>query len=62
MFFENDKVITLVEKEDFTKGTIGVIVSRYAAADVYEVELWNSEKYPVDVVTYKANELQKVDA
>lgn len=62
MFFENDKVITLVEKEGFTKGTTGIIVSKYASADVYEVELWNSENYPVDVVTYKADELQKTEA
>ena len=55
MLFENDRVVTLVEKEGFAKGTIGVIVSKYAAADVCEVELWNSEEYPVDVVTYKAN-------
>ena len=39
MFYENDRVITLVEKEDFAIGTIGVIVSKYTAADVYEVEL-----------------------
>lgn len=61
MLYENDRVVTLVEKEGFAKGTIGVIVSKYAAADVYEVELWNSEEYPVDVVTYKATELQKVE-
>ena len=61
MLFENDRVVTLVEKEGFAKGTIGVIVSKYVAADVCEIELWNSEEYPVDVVTYKANELQKVE-
>ena len=61
MLYENDRVVTLVEKEGFAKGTIGVVVSKYAAADVYEVELWNSEEYPADVVTYKANELQKVE-
>ena len=44
----------MLKKRVFAKGTIGVVVSKYAAADVYEVELWNSEEYPVDVVTYKA--------
>ena len=33
MLFENDRVVTLVEKEGFAKGTIGVVVSKYAAAD-----------------------------
>ncbi|MCD7722661.1 MAG: DUF4926 domain-containing protein [Clostridiales bacterium] len=61
MFSENDRVITLVEKDAFPKGTIGVVVSKYSVADVYEVELWDDKNYPVDVVTFKAEELQKVE-
>ena len=61
MLCENDRVITLVEKEGFPKGTAGVIVSKYASAEVYEVELWDSMNYPVDVVAYKAEELQKAE-
>ncbi len=60
MFNENDKVITLVEKEGFPKGTIGIVVSKYAGGDVYEIELWDSDDYPVDVVTYTFNEIEKV--
>lgn len=61
MLSENDRVITLVEKEGFPKGTIGVIVSKYASAEVYEVELWDSTNYPVDVVAYRIEELKKVE-
>ncbi len=60
MFNENDKVITLVEKEGFVKGTVGVVVSKYTGGDVYEVELWDNYDYPVDVVTYAFNEIEKV--
>lgn len=61
MFKGNDKVITLVEKEGYPKGTIGIVVSKYSAGDAYEVEIWNKNQYPVDVVTYSGNELQKVE-
>ena len=50
---ENDRVRTLVEKEGFPIGTIGVIVSVYSSGPACEVELWDSDNYPVDVVTYK---------
>lgn len=62
MLSENDRVIALVEKEGFPKGSVGVIVSKYALAEVYEVELWDSMNYPVDVVAYKTEELQRVEA
>lgn len=58
MFSENEKVITLVEKDGYAKGTIGIIVSKYENADVYEVEVWDSSNYPADVVTYKGDELK----
>ncbi len=58
MYEENDRVITLVEKEGFPKGTIGVIVSKYSSGEAYEVELWDENQYPIDVVTYTHEELK----
>jgi hypothetical protein len=55
---ENDRVRTLAEKEGFPIGTIGVIVSVYSSGPAYEVELWDSDNYPMDVVTYKLCELE----
>ncbi len=49
---EYDKVKTLVEKEGFPKGSQGVIVSIYSSGPACEVELWDENEYPVDVVTY----------
>ena len=61
MLKENDRVRTLVEKEGFPTGTIGVIVSVYSSGPACEVELWDSDSYPVDVVTYKFCELETVE-
>ena len=61
MFKENDRVRTLVEKEGFPIGMIGVIVSIYSSGPACEVELWDSNNYPVDVVTYKFSELETVE-
>ena len=61
MLKENDRVRTLVEKEGFPIGTIGVIVSIYSSGPACEVELWDSNNYPVDVVTYKFSELETVE-
>lgn len=61
MLKENDRVRTLVEKEGFPIGTIGVIVSVYSSGPACEVELWNSNNYPADVVTYKLGELEAVE-
>ncbi len=60
MFNENDKVITLVEKEGFPKGTVGIVVSKYLSANAYEVELWDETQYPIDVVTYTEKEISLV--
>lgn len=57
---EYDKVRTLVEKEGYPPSTIGIIVSFYPDSDYCEVELWDADEYPVDVVTYKTNELEIV--
>ena len=61
MLKENDRVRTLVEKEGFPIGTIGVIVSVYSSGPSCEVELWDSDNYPIDVVTYKLCELEAVE-
>ena len=61
MLKENDRVRTLIEKEGFPIGTIGVIVSIYSSGPACEVELWDSNNYPVDVVTYKFSELETVE-
>lgn len=58
---ENDCVRTLVEKEGFPIGTIGVIVSVYSSGPACEVELWDSDNYPMDVVTYKLCELESAE-
>jgi hypothetical protein len=55
-----DKVKTLVEKEGYPPSTIGIIVSFYPDSDYCEVELWDCDEYPVDVVTYRTNELEVV--
>lgn len=61
MLKENNRVRTLVEKEGFPIGTIGVIVSVYSSEQACEVELWDSDNYPIDVVTYKLYELETVE-
>ena len=61
MLKENDRVKTLVEKEGFPIGTIGVIVSVYSSGPACEVELCDSHNYPMDVVTYKLCELESAE-
>ena len=58
MITENAKVKTLVEKEGFPVGTLGVVVSLYSTGPACEVELWDADEYPVDVVTFLLNELE----
>jgi hypothetical protein len=59
-FKENDRVRTLVEKEGYPVGTIGVLVSVYADGKAGEVEVWDKTSYPMDVVTYEFSELSIV--
>jgi len=54
---ENCKVKTLVSKDGFPAGTIGVVVSLYSSGFACEVEVWNDDDYPVDVVTYLLSEV-----
>ncbi|MDO5041642.1 MAG: hypothetical protein Q4D95_06090 [Peptoniphilus sp.] len=59
-FKEYDKVKTLVEKDGYPPSTIGIIVSFYPNSDLCEVEIWDKDEYPIDVVTYDVNELEKI--
>ena len=60
MINEYSKVKTLVEKDGFPAGTIGIVVSLYETGPVCEVELWDSDSNPVDVVTYTFDELEVI--
>ena len=60
MITENTKVRTLVAKEGFPAGTIGVVVSLYSSGPACEVELWDETDYPMDVVTYLLCEVEPV--
>ena len=60
MITENTKVRTLVAKEGYPEGTIGVVVSLYTSGPACEVELWDKADYPVDVVTYLLCEVEPV--
>lgn len=61
MIRENQKVKTLVEKDGFKIGTLGVVVSVYSSGPACEVELWDENKYPVDVITYRFDELSVIN-
>ena len=60
MITEYTKVRTLVLKEDYPAGTIGVVVSVYASGPACEVELWDEKEYPVDVITYLLSEVEAI--
>lgn len=60
MIKEHDLVKTLADKEGFPAGTKGVVVSIYSSGPACEVEVWDENDYPVDVVTYELNELAAV--
>jgi len=60
MIKEYDRVKTLIKKGKYQAGTIGVVVSFYNTGDVCEVEIWDKNNYPIDVVTYNISELEPV--
>lgn len=60
MIKEYSRVKTLVEKTGFPIGMIGVVVSFYGAGPACEVELWDENMNPLDVVTYTLDELEEV--
>ncbi len=61
MIEEYTRVKTLVAKEGFPVGTVGVVVSLYSTGPACEVEVWDDTNYPVDVVTYTFDELEEVE-
>ena len=61
MIKEYSRVKTLVEKNGFPIGTIGVIVSFYGSGPACEVELWDEDVNPIDVVAYTLDELEEVE-
>ena len=61
MIRENDKVKTLVERNGYPAGTTGIVVSLYTSGPACEVEIWDSDDYPTDVVTYMLTELEISD-
>lgn len=60
MINENMRVKTLVEKEGYSISTIGVVVSVYASGPACEVEVWDEDEYPIDVITYLFSELEEL--
>ena len=60
MINEYSKVKTLVEKDGFPVGTTGIVVSLYGVGPACEVELWDSDSNPIDVVTYTFDELEVI--
>ena len=60
MIKENDKVKTLVEKDGYPIGTTGIVVSLYTSGPACEVEVWDDEDYPADVVTYELSEVELI--
>lgn len=60
MFNEYDKVKTLVDKDKYPSGMIGIIVSIYTSGPACEVELWDKDENPIDVVTYEFSEIKKI--
>ncbi len=64
MIKENDRVVTLVDKTEagkhYPKGSIGVVVSLYKNGSDCEVEVWDDDGYPIDVITYGINEVKKI--
>lgn len=60
MINENMRVKTLVEKEGYSISTIGVVVSVYASGSACEVEVWDEDEYPIDVITYLFSELEEL--
>ena len=58
MIKEYDTVKTLVEKCGIPIGTLGVVVSIYSTGPACEVEIWDENNYPIDVITYEFNEIE----
>ena len=60
MIKEYTRVKTKVEKEGYPIGTVGVVVHLYSEGPACEVELWDENEYPQDVVTYSLFEIEEI--
>ena len=47
-----------LKKDEYPPTTIGIIVSFYPNFDYCEVEFWDTDGNPVDVVTYETKKLK----
>ncbi len=47
-----------MEKNGHPAGTVGVVVSIYASGFACEVEVWDADGYPEDVITYLISEVE----
>lgn len=56
----NTRVKTLVEKGGYSIGTIGVEVRVYTSSSACEVEVWDEDEYPIDVITCLFSELEEL--
>ena len=61
MVEEHDMVLTIVAKGEYPKGAKGVVVHLYSTGPACEVELWDENDYPVDVITYLPNEIEAIE-
>ena len=61
MIKENQRVKTRVDKDGYPAGSVGIVVSLYSSGPACEVEVWDEDGYPEDVVTYLLEELEVVN-
>ena len=59
-FNECDAIITLVDKNNIPRGTIGTIVFCHKSGDYYEIEFCNSDGETTAFAVYNSKELKKV--
>lgn len=55
---ERDLIRTLVPKDDFPAGSVGVVVELFSPNPACECEIWDEENYPIDTVCYEFSELE----
>lgn len=60
-FKQFNTIITLVEKNNIPKGTIGCIVDVYYAFKAYTCELFDEKYNTIGVYDYEENEIQKYE-
>ena len=61
MIKEYSKVKTKVEREGYPIGSVGIVVSLYTSGPACEVEIWDCDGYPADVVTYLLCEVEEFE-